>query len=226
VGPEPVLEAADTAAAAPALVEASRVWARNQRVTALVVPEEGEAAAVVGVVVEPLAALLDRRYRQWAQSRMYISGHDTALADTLRSSGGSPWTCPTSTAGGRTSDSMLLLPERQPGRVAAGAVAHGDVASRSRGRDHDRGRPRLARQRGQASTTGSSARAGPAPDPGAPGRPARRRLEVRGAWSGAASTTSPRPARSSPTSWTAPPRTAATSWTPGSTLPPRTSTST
>jgi hypothetical protein len=84
---ERALSAADTTPAAPAIVEANRVWARNQQVTALVVPESGEVAAVEGAV-EELAALRDRRYRHWAQSRMYMSGHDTALADTLRQEAG------------------------------------------------------------------------------------------------------------------------------------------
>ncbi len=84
---ERALSAADTTPSAPAIVEANRVWARNQQVTALVVPESGEVGAVEGAV-EELAALLDRRYRQWAQTRMYMSGHNTALADSLRQTAG------------------------------------------------------------------------------------------------------------------------------------------
>lgn len=82
-----VLSSADTAVDPPAIVETNRVWARNQRVTALVVPETSAASAVAGTV-DSLAAILDMRYRNWARSRMYISGHDTALADTLREQGG------------------------------------------------------------------------------------------------------------------------------------------
>jgi hypothetical protein len=76
------LEEADTVVEPPALVEVDRVWARNQRVTALVVPGEGSADAV-RASVDSLAHLLDSRYRGWARNRMYYSGHDEALADTL-----------------------------------------------------------------------------------------------------------------------------------------------
>lgn len=80
------LESADATVEPPAIIETNRVWARNQRVTALVVPEQG-AAAAVEAAVDSLARLLDLRYRNWARSRMYISGHDTALADTLAAQG-------------------------------------------------------------------------------------------------------------------------------------------
>lgn len=84
---EPVLEGADTVVEPPALLEVNGVWARNQRVTALVVGEDGDAEWVRSMT-DSLATLLDRRYRTWAQSRMYLSGHDTALVDTLRRQGG------------------------------------------------------------------------------------------------------------------------------------------
>ena len=83
---EPLAEA-DTSVSGGAIVETSRVWARNQQVTTVVVPEE-EPAEYVRSVVDSLAALLDMRYRNWARSRMYISGHDSALVDTLREEAG------------------------------------------------------------------------------------------------------------------------------------------
>ncbi|MEJ2502535.1 MAG: DUF4837 family protein [Gemmatimonadota bacterium] len=81
-----VLEAADASVDGSAIVETPRVWARNQHVTALVVPES-DPAGYVRSSVDSLAALLDLRYRNWASNRMYISGHDTALVDTLRAQG-------------------------------------------------------------------------------------------------------------------------------------------
>lgn len=81
------LEEADTALTPPGLVEVNSVWARNQRVTALVVGADGDVAWL-REMTDSLAALLDRRYRAWAQNRMYVSGHDTALAGTLRRQGG------------------------------------------------------------------------------------------------------------------------------------------
>lgn len=83
----PALEEADTVVTPPALVEVNRVWARNQRVTVLVVGESG-GADWIRSMADSLASLLDRRYRVWAQNRMYVSGHDTALVETLRREGG------------------------------------------------------------------------------------------------------------------------------------------
>ena len=82
-----VLEEADTTVTAPAIVEADDVWARSQRATAVVVPEQNTAAAIDSLVV-PIAELLDQRYRVFARTRMYFSGHDEALADTLRQMAG------------------------------------------------------------------------------------------------------------------------------------------
>jgi hypothetical protein len=80
------LTIADTTVDPPAIVEVQRVWARQQLVTALVLPSEGAPEAVRSRL-DSLASLLESRYRQWARTRMYISGHDSALVDTLRSVG-------------------------------------------------------------------------------------------------------------------------------------------
>ncbi|MBW3554131.1 MAG: DUF4837 family protein [Gemmatimonadetes bacterium] len=82
-----VLSSADTTVTAPAIAQASNVWARGQGAAALVVPERGAADAVRAQLGE-LAALLDHGYRRWAIRRMYTSGRDTALADTLAREGG------------------------------------------------------------------------------------------------------------------------------------------
>lgn len=83
----PVIRKADTAVAAPAIVQASNVWARNQVGTALVVSGEAAAGAVRDQL-DDLAALLDLGYRRWAHQRMFTSGVDTALARTLAREGG------------------------------------------------------------------------------------------------------------------------------------------
>lgn len=69
------------------IVEVEDVWSRGQRVTVLVVPED-EPAAAVAEQVDSLASLLDRRYRVWAQNRMFISGLDEELRDRLRGEAG------------------------------------------------------------------------------------------------------------------------------------------
>lgn len=82
-----ILDRADTAVTAPAVVQATRVWARNQVATAMLVPTDAPAASV-RAGIDDVADLLDRGYRRWAMQRMYISGRDTALADTLRREAG------------------------------------------------------------------------------------------------------------------------------------------
>jgi len=66
----------------PMILQAENVWARNQLVTILVVSED-DPAADVRARLPQLAALFDDQYRTWARQKMYVSGQDTALADTL-----------------------------------------------------------------------------------------------------------------------------------------------
>ncbi|MGH7502605.1 MAG: DUF4837 family protein [Longimicrobiales bacterium] len=73
--------------ALPAVVERRDVWARGQTVTALVVPPEGSAAAVAASVAS-LAERLDSRFREWVRSRMFLSGRNTELRDSLASMAG------------------------------------------------------------------------------------------------------------------------------------------
>lgn len=65
----------------PMVFQAQNVWARNQLVTILVVGED--ATSGVEARLPELAALFDDQYRTWARQKMYVSGQDTALADTL-----------------------------------------------------------------------------------------------------------------------------------------------
>lgn len=71
----------------PAVVQVNNVWARAQLVTVLLTPETGLADAVRAELPD-LQALYDRQYRQWAVNRMFVSGRDTALADTLAGEAG------------------------------------------------------------------------------------------------------------------------------------------
>lgn len=109
----PALEEADTTPAAPAIVEADDVWARSQRVTVVLVPESG-AADAVRARLDTLATLLDGRYRVWARSRMYFSGHDEALADTLRRQAGFALDMPQVYRWRRTGDSAYMFLNDQP----------------------------------------------------------------------------------------------------------------
>jgi hypothetical protein len=70
------------------------VWARGQTVTVAVLPEGRSPESVF----ELLPALRERyleRYRTWALTRMYVSGRDTALADTLAMEAGFTLDLPT-----------------------------------------------------------------------------------------------------------------------------------
>ena len=65
----------------PELFQVGDVWARGQSVTVLLLPSTGADGAEE--LMAPLHELLDRQYRQWSDTRMYMSGRDSLLADTL-----------------------------------------------------------------------------------------------------------------------------------------------
>lgn len=58
------------------------VWSRGQTVT-LVLLDEGWGVAELDPYLSEVSELLDGQYRRYAQNRMYFSGVDSALADTL-----------------------------------------------------------------------------------------------------------------------------------------------
>ena len=66
----------------PAIAQVRDVWARNQLVTIVLLPATGKAEALAELLPE-LGETYDRQYRGWAENRMFMSGRDTALADTL-----------------------------------------------------------------------------------------------------------------------------------------------
>lgn len=71
----------------PKILQFHDVWALGQQVTVLLLspgsaPDEAEAH------VDDLIALLDGQYRDYVHARMFVSGLDSLLADTLRATGG------------------------------------------------------------------------------------------------------------------------------------------
>lgn len=66
----------------PAIFQAGDVWSRGQQVSVLLLPETGQAAAVSSLASE-LQALLDEQFRTYAHMRMFITGEDTELRDSL-----------------------------------------------------------------------------------------------------------------------------------------------
>jgi len=78
-----ILEAAPASPAGPpAIVEAAEVWARTQVATALLLPPDGQADAVRGLLPE-LYDLLERRYDEWVRERMYSTGVNDSLMEVL-----------------------------------------------------------------------------------------------------------------------------------------------
>ena len=65
----------------PEIFQVEEVWARDQLATVLLLSRTGgeEAAGLM----EPLHELLDGQYRTWVRARMYMTGRNTVLADSL-----------------------------------------------------------------------------------------------------------------------------------------------
>lgn len=76
------LEELDDAPAAPAIAEVEDVWARGQLVRVVLLPEGNAGEAALELADEVFAELHDD-YLDYVRSRMYTSGRDTLLADSL-----------------------------------------------------------------------------------------------------------------------------------------------
>lgn len=67
----------------PEIVQAQNVWARGQQVSVILTPEEDQAEAV-RELAGPLHDILAEQYRAFVRNRMFVSGRDTILADSLQ----------------------------------------------------------------------------------------------------------------------------------------------
>jgi hypothetical protein len=67
----------------PEIIQVHNVWARGQQVSILLLPPEGREEAVRSLAAE-LQQILDRQYRDFVLTRMFVSGRDSILADSLR----------------------------------------------------------------------------------------------------------------------------------------------
>jgi len=72
---------------APGLHRVRDIWSLDQSVMLVIAPEGG-AAAALREHLPTIHATLDTEYRDWARERMYVSGADSALADTLATEAG------------------------------------------------------------------------------------------------------------------------------------------
>jgi len=71
----------------PGIHQVQEVWARDQTATLVLLPENVDNTDLLARLPE-VQELLDRQYRNYVRSRMYVSGVDTALADTLSTQAG------------------------------------------------------------------------------------------------------------------------------------------
>lgn len=83
----PALDDMEVPGTLPAQVETTDVWARQQTVTAVVLPPQGSGEALLTVLPQ-LWKRLDERFREYARSRMFTSEVNIELRDTLRSRDG------------------------------------------------------------------------------------------------------------------------------------------
>jgi len=66
----------------PALLQVENVWARGQVVSVLLLPESGKAEALAQLAPD-LRSILDEQFRRYARNRMFVSGENAPLADSL-----------------------------------------------------------------------------------------------------------------------------------------------
>lgn len=67
------------------LFQAQSVWARGQSVTALLLEDNEDPRAAVRRRAVEISELYDSQYRDWVRSKMFVTGPNEELSDTLRS---------------------------------------------------------------------------------------------------------------------------------------------
>ncbi|MGD8868265.1 MAG: DUF4837 family protein [Gemmatimonadales bacterium] len=84
---ERILRAADRSdASSPALVQTTDIWALEQLVTLLLLPDTDQAEAVDRLLPELFASLVDK-YDEWIFDRLYTTGVDDSLTQALSNQG-------------------------------------------------------------------------------------------------------------------------------------------
>lgn len=120
------------------VVQARDVWARGQLATAIVLEPGAETASWRAALPE-LAELLDRQFREYATSRMWVSGVDTVFAAALREQYGVGLRAPRIYHGSIGEDGLIRLRNDRPSpsdrirsilidRAEPGAATTGDGA--------------------------------------------------------------------------------------------------
>lgn len=104
---KPVLAKTDTTIAPPMLVTVRDVWARQQLVTALVLPPSNFVAGALSQI-PALQKYLDHRFHVFAVDRMFISGVNAKLRDSLNAHAGFSLTLPKVYKVDSTGDSVFM----------------------------------------------------------------------------------------------------------------------
>jgi len=73
--------------APPSLLQVRNVWAQNQLVTIALLPDGGGAASAAPLI-EGLGEIYLKQYEEYARSRMFVTGANAALGDSLRREAG------------------------------------------------------------------------------------------------------------------------------------------
>ncbi len=84
----------ESVAEPPEVLQVLNVWARGQQVSVLLLPETGQVEAVRQLAGR-LHEILDDQFRAYAVNRMFISGEDLALEDSLATDAGFSLRLPT-----------------------------------------------------------------------------------------------------------------------------------
>jgi hypothetical protein len=79
--------------APPALLQANDVWARNQAVTIIVLPADADPTEA-RPLIDQAGEMLVQQYEALSRNRMYVSGTNTELADSLLAAEGFSLTAP------------------------------------------------------------------------------------------------------------------------------------
>lgn len=96
----------------PGVYQIRNSWSRDQTVTLVVLPDDGSLEAFPAMLAE-VEETLDRQYRDYARNRMYFSGVNNALSDTLAAEAGFRMILPQVYRWQRQ-DSVLIFRNDQP----------------------------------------------------------------------------------------------------------------
>lgn len=78
----------------PDLLQVENVWARGQTVSLVLLPDDVPPTDALDEVLEPLHGLLDARFRDYAMGRMFVSGRNVELEESLMEREGFALTVP------------------------------------------------------------------------------------------------------------------------------------